>query len=421
MTSRAITGLDPCVHCGFCLQGCPTYLATGDEADSPRGRIVLMRGLARGSFAASEPRLVHHLDRCLGCLACEPICPSGVDYGVALESARTLINESRPVPLVARATNAVMAHKRLRTPLTGMARMVRPVARLFAGGSRLGMAFGMLGATRRMRPEELTVQTANGPPTAPPAPSAPSAPSATLFTGCIMDGLFAHVHRATERTLEANGYRLIAPPKQACCGALHAHTGDHETALDLARRNVAAFAAHPDCQIAVNSAGCGAMLKDYGRLLAGDPLESDAVALSQRVRDIAELLAVPGLRSGGAVRLTVAYDPPCHLLHAQRIAEPPLALLRSIDGLEIVQHRDAAMCCGSAGSYSLTEVELSREVLRQKIDALVAVAPDVVATGNPGCIMQIGAGLAAAGQDIPVVHPIEILDWSYDLAGFYDG
>jgi glycolate oxidase iron-sulfur subunit len=163
------------------------------------------------------------------------------------------------------------------------------------------------------------------------------------------------------------------------------------------------------------------MLKDYGRLLAGDPLESDAVALSQRVRDIAELLAVPGLRSGGAVRLTVAYDPPCHLLHAQRIAEPPLALLRSIDGLEIVQHRDAAMCCGSAGSYSLTEVELSREVLRQKIDALVAVAPDVVATGNPGCIMQIGAGLAAAGQDIPVVHPIEILDWSYDLAGFYDG
>jgi glycolate oxidase iron-sulfur subunit len=162
------------------------------------------------------------------------------------------------------------------------------------------------------------------------------------------------------------------------------------------------------------------MLKGYGRLLAGDPLEHDAIALSQRVRDISELLAIPSLRTGGDVGLRVAYDPPCHLLHAQRIEQPPLSLLRSINGLEIVQHRDAAMCCGSAGSYSLTEVELSRDVLHQKITALRAVAPDVVATGNPGCIMQIGAGLAAAGYDTPVVHPIEILDWSYHVAGFYD-
>jgi glycolate oxidase iron-sulfur subunit len=423
VTSRTMVGLEPCVHCGFCLQSCPTYLATGDEADSPRGRIVLMQGLARGQLTAAEPRMVYHLDRCLGCLACEPVCPSGVNYGVALESARSIIAHSRPVRLTARVLNAVMADRWLRTPLMAVARWLRPFARVLAGESLPGFAFGMLQATnnrwQRGRPRRRRLTTGSSSPMAAPSSGAPT-PSVALFTGCIMDGLFAHVHLATKRTLEANGYRLVSVRHQACCGALHAHTGDHDKALELARRNVAAFAAHDDCLIAVDSAGCGAMLKDYGRLLRDDPLAAQATRLSERVRDVSELLAAQGPRVGGAVRFRVAYDPPCHLLHAQRIATAPLRLLQSIPGIELVPHTDAAACCGSAGSYSLTEVELSRTILSQKIEALVAAAPDLVATGNPGCIMQIGAGLAAAGYRIPVVHPVEILDLSYDLAGIYD-
>ncbi len=418
MNTPPISGLDPCVHCGFCLQACPTYLATGDESDSPRGRIVLMRNLARGSLSTTEPTLAFHLDRCLGCLACEPVCPSDVRYGTALEATRALIAQSRPVPLVARMVNAVMADRRLRRPLLGLARLVRPVAGVLAGQSRLGFAFGMLRATengQRWGKQGQKTEKASL-----PAPSASSAPSALLFTGCIMEGLFSHVHEATHRTLSANGYRSTRVPHQGCCGALHAHTGEHDKAVDLARRNVAAFADCPESVIAVNSAGCGAMLKEYGRLLAGDPLEPEAVALSQRVRDVSQLLASRETRRGHTLALKVAYDPPCHLLHAQRIADAPRALLASIPGIEMVQHRDAAMCCGSAGSYSLTQVGLSRTVLEDKVNALIAADPDVVATGNPGCIMQIGAGLAAVGSSIPVVHPIEILDWSYAMAGFYD-
>ena len=417
MNAPAISGLEPCVHCGFCMQACPTYLVTGDESDSPRGRIVLMRSLARGSLSTTEPRLAFHLDRCLGCLACEPVCPSDVRYGTALEATRALIAQSRPVPLVARVVNTVMADQRLRRPLLGLARMVRPAAGVVAGRSRLGFAFGMLGATRSSgylgKGQQAQRKSASASPATP-------APSVTVFSGCIMEGLFSHVHEATRRALSANGYRLTTVPHQGCCGALHAHTGDHDEAIDLARRNVAAFADYPDSVIAVNSAGCGAMLKEYGRLLVGDPLESEAVALSERVRDVCELLVSQGIRRRHTLALKVAYDPPCHLLHAQRIADAPPTLLTSVPGIEMVQHSDAAMCCGSAGSYSLTEVGLSRTVLEQKVNALIAANPDVVATGNPGCIMQIGAGLTAAGSKIPVVHPVEILDWSYAMAGFYN-
>jgi glycolate oxidase iron-sulfur subunit len=184
--------------------------------------------------------------------------------------------------------------------------------------------------------------------------------------------------------------------------------------------NVAAFAAYPDAIVAVNSAGCAAMLKEYGRLLTGDPLESEAVALSGRVQDVCELLAEAGPREGAKIRLRVAYDPPCHLLHAQGIQEAPLRILNSVPGLECVQPRAAELCCGSAGTYSLTETVLSRAVLTQKTAALREVEPDLVASGNPGCIMQIGAGLAVHGSELRVVHPVEILDWSYQEAGVYD-
>lgn len=235
-----------------------------------------------------------------------------------------------------------------------------------------------------------------------------------------MSGLFGHVHRATERVLTANGFAIADVPGQGCCGALHAHAGQHDAAVALARRNTAAFADFPEgAQVAVNSAGCGAMLRSYGTLLARDPLHASAAALAARTRDVTELLAARGPRHGAPLPLRAAYDPPCHLLHAQGVADEPLAVLDAVPGLERVAHDEAELCCGSAGSYALVQSELSRAVLARKIDALCAVQPDMVVTGNPGCTMQIGAGLRAAGSPIPVVHPVEVLDWSYERAGFY--
>jgi glycolate oxidase iron-sulfur subunit len=257
------------------------------------------------------------------------------------------------------------------------------------------------------------------PPTRRPADPPAEAGQASVFRGCIMEGLFAHVNQATSRTLAANGYEMRAVEGQGCCGALHAHAGLHREAQALARENVRAFARAPDTLIAVNSAGCGAALKEYPHLLAGDALEAGAIALASRVRDVTELLAARGPRPGGTLELKVAYDAPCHLLHAQRVAREPVATLEAIPGLERVVHAESEVCCGSAGIYSLVEPGMSRAVLERKTRALLAVEPDVVATGNPGCAMQIGAGLHAAGCTIPVMHPVELLDRSYRAAGYY--
>ena len=418
MSAGLAAGLEPCVHCGFCLQSCPTYLVTADEADSPRGRIVLIRGLAEGRLDPRDPVLASHLDRCLGCRACEPVCPSGVSYGPALERTRHLLTEARPVPLSVRLVHSIMAERGLGRVLFPLARMMRPAARLLAGRSRLGFPLGMLAATRPSG-----VARGNGgaqqASRAEPAVAATPAGTAVVLRGCVMDGLFSHVHRATERTLRANGFTVVETDAQGCCGALHAHAGQHEEARELARRNVRAFAAADGATVVADAAGCGAMLKEYGRLLEGDPLEQEAHALAARVRDVTEVLAGSGPRRGAPLELRVAYDPPCHLLHAQGVAAEPEALLAAVPGLKRVRHAGAELCCGSAGSYSLAQPALSHEVLGHKIDALVAARPDVVATGNPGCQMQIGAGLLAAGVKIPVVHPVELLDWSYRKAGYY--
>jgi glycolate oxidase iron-sulfur subunit len=235
-----------------------------------------------------------------------------------------------------------------------------------------------------------------------------------LFRGCVMDALFGHVHDATRRTLTRNGYRVVEVPGQACCGALHDHAGDRAGASALARLNVAAFRGTADL-IAVNSAGCGALLKEYAHLL-GTP---DAAELGARVRDVTELLADRGPVPGAPLDLDVAYDAPCHLQHAQRVHAAPLAVLHAIPGLRLQQLPGSEQCCGSAGIYSLLEPAMSRTVLEAKITSLAQAAPRpaFVATGNPGCLMQIGAGLRAAGLPIQVVHPVELLDWSYETAG----
>jgi glycolate oxidase iron-sulfur subunit len=239
--------------------------------------------------------------------------------------------------------------------------------------------------------------------------------SAMLFRGCVMDGLFSHVHDATVRALAVNGYAAGGTPGQGCCGALHAHAGLLAEARALARRNLDAFGSG-DAPIVVNSAGCGAMLKEYAHLLPDDPRAGPFAA---RVRDVSELLASYGPEPGGPLPLRVAYDPPCHLEHAQRIGDPPRRVLAAIPDLEVVETPGAAQCCGSAGLYSLTEPALSRAVLLAKLAELRAAAPQVVATGNPGCQLHIGAGLAAAGIRAEVRHPVELLDRAYRAAGRY--
>jgi glycolate dehydrogenase iron-sulfur subunit len=409
----ALHGLDPCVHCGFCLQACPTFVATGDESDSPRGRIVLMQQEASGAIDVGDQNATYHLDRCLGCRACETVCPSGVEYGPALEAVRAESNLERPLPLQASLALTVFAQPALRRPLLALARWIRPLIAGLASRSRVGFAAGMLAATTPWRPAP---RRGSSPPHRPRG-------SVAVFRGCVMEGLFGHVNDATARVLAANGYAEQPVPEQGCCGALHAHAGLHDQAVALARQNVLAFASQPNASIAVNSAGCGAILKDYGRLLKHDPLASEAEAFSQRVRDVSELLAEAGPRQGAPLKLRVTYDAPCHLCHAQRVTEPPIAVLRAVPGLDLPVHTESDVCCGSAGLYSLLQTPLSQEILDRKLAAIRQTEPDVVATGNPGCIMHIGAGLRASGGGgggtIPVVHPVEVLDRSYLEAGFY--
>jgi len=421
MTRGGFEGLDACVHCGFCLQACPTFLATGDESDSPRGRIELMRGLERGDIAVTDTALIYHLDRCLGCRGCEPVCPSGVQYGRGLEAARDRITAARGVSRLTRLALWTLTTPGVSGAVYWLARLIRAsgLPRLFAGWGRLRFAMGMLAATKaggRRRYEAVGGGRRGAPPTAPYRPLPPL--SAQIFRGCVMQGLFSHVHDATVRTLSVNGYETREVSGQACCGALHAHAGLLDEARALARTNVNAFGDGEE-PIVVNSAGCGALMKEYGHLLG----DARSERFGRRVRDVTELLAGDALKgpaAGAPLDLHVAYDPPCHLLHAQGVAVPPLKLFAAIPLLELVPVPGAAECCGSAGLFTLLEPEMSRAVLNAKLERIRAAAPQVVATGNPGCLMQLGAGLAAAGINARVRHPVELLDDSYRVAGRYE-
>ena len=409
--AEASAGLDQCVHCGFCLRACPTYTNLQDENDSPRGRLVLMRAVLEGELAPDDPDVRTHIDRCLGCRGCETACPSGVPYGHLLEATRATMAQHAPRPLVARVVLGVFERPLvLRLALLG-ARIVRGIglaALLARLPGRLGFANAMLASTRPAlrRP---TYDAA--------ARATADRGTAALLRGCVMDGLFGHVHEATERTLAANGHRMVEAPGQRCCGALHAHAGDLETARALARVNVAAFERCGADAIVVNAAGCGSMLKEYGALLADDPAWAErARRVSERARDVSELLAAAGPAPGRALPIRATYDAPCHLQHAQRVVRPPLRVLESVPGLELVPLTDADMCCGSAGIYNLVEPDTSDAVLAPKLRHVAATGAAWVATGNPGCHMQIGAGLRRAGIEARPVHPVEILDASYGAA-----
>jgi len=409
MTRGGFEALDPCVHCGFCLPACPTYLATGDESDSPRGRILLMRALERGELPATDPALQEHLALCLGCRGCEPVCPAGVGYGHGLEAARERLAAANGIPRLARAILAVFRSPLRWRPLLTAARWLRAtgIPASLAGNGRVGFAMGMLAASRSNRLSDLPTFRPSDSPTFRPS----DRPTVALFRGCVMDTLFRHVHLATVRTLQANGYRVIEVGGQSCCGALHDHAGDRVSANAMRASNAAAFAGQADL-VVVNSAGCGAWLR-------GGAAGSAAVP----VRDVTELLAEAGPRVGAPLPCDVAYDPPCHLEHAQGVREPPLALLSAIPGLRLHRLPGSERCCGAAGIYGLQHPEMAGAVLDDKIATIAAATPRpaFIATGNPGCLMQIGAGLRAKGLDIGVVHPVELLDESYARAGYYTG
>jgi len=420
MTRGGFEALDPCVHCGFCLPACPTYLATGDESDSPRGRIVLMRALERGELAADDPALREHLDACLGCRGCEPVCPAGVGYGRGLEAARKQLADANGLPFFARLTLAVFRRRVLWRSAFTVARWFRATGlpgRL-AGGSRLGFSMGMLAASGpglgvgRWGLGKGPVPNPRLPP--PNPPQRPSGPTVALFRGCVMDTLFRRVHDATRRTLEANGYRVVEVDGQRCCGALHEHAGDRGAARALVALNASVFRGQADF-IVVNSAGCGALLREAAHLDASPA----GVEMGSRIRDVSELLAAAGPKPGAPLPMQVAYDAPCHLEHAQGVRDAPLRLLQAIP--ELVVHRlpGSDRCCGSAGMYSLLQPAMARAVLDEKLQSIAAAdpRPALVVTGNPGCLMQIGAGLRAAGLPIGVAHPVELLDWSYAGAG----
>ena len=404
--AAALPGIETCVHCGFCLQACPTYVNLEDENDSPRGRIVLMRALVEGELATDDPSVHTHIDRCLGCRACETACPSGVPYGQLLEATRATLREVRPTPLIGRIVLAVFAHVRALRVAMLASRVLRAtrIPSLFtAVAGRLGFASAMLASTRVSLPERDY-----------DAAGDESRARVALLDGCVMDGLFARTNRATRRTLQANGYRMTDATGQVCCGALHAHAGDLESARALARTNIAAFGTSGAELIGVNAAGCGAMMKEYGHLLADDPeWAARARDVSERVRDVSELLAAAGPKPGAPLPLRVTYDAPCHLLHAQRVVAPPLAVLRAIPELTLLPLTDAEQCCGAAGIYNLIEPETSDAVLAPKLRHIVATGADWVATGNPGCLMQIGAGLRRARARARVIHPVDLLDASY--------
>ena len=398
-----------CVHCGLCLQACPTYRETGSEISSPRGRVYLLRGVAEGRLALSDV-VSEEVYLCLDCRACETACPSGVRVGSLIELARAEVEHAG----LRRGWRKQLERFGLRRILPHRGRL-RALMGLIATAQRLRLdRAAALVMPRRLRDAMELL------PRVPAAAGRAALPEfvpaegerrgrVAFFVGCVMPELFGAVNAATVRVLARNGFDVVIPPQQGCCGALHAHAGDRDFACELARTNAAAFAAVAVDAIVVNSAGCGAAMRE-----ARDWLGDEADVYSGRVRDVSEFLDTQGLREpDGRLEATVCYDDPCHLVHGQGVADAPRRLLARIPGLSLRAHDDPGSCCGAAGIYNLTHAEMSRAVLDRKLAALAAAAPDIITSGNPGCLMQLESGVRRRGLAARVVHPIVLLDEAY--------
>ena len=428
-----------CIHCGLCLPACPTYQQLGNENDSPRGRIYLMRAVTEGRLPLESASFSKHIDLCLGCRACETACPAGVNYGFLLEAAREDL-------LHTESENARGTFQKTMLKLT--LRHVFPYPwrlRIAFFFMRLARSFFLTkwllrsGTLKALAPSadfaaSLLDSTSphkypktNSPKAAPATSSAPNdTRPVTVFTGCVMEGLFKSTNDATARVLAVNGGANTRVKTQVCCGALHAHAGDVETARDLARRNIDAFErSAPDTTIIINAAGCGALLKEYGELLKHDAIYAErAKTFSARVKDVTEFLAplidTSEFKIGAPLDQRVTYDAPCHLYHAQRVQTAPQKLLAAIPGLEFKPLEGMQDCCGGAGIYNLSEPEMSNRLLSDKINQVKATNAEVLVTANPGCHMQLSAGARLFEADCRVAHVVELLDESYRRAGFYD-
>jgi glycolate oxidase iron-sulfur subunit len=411
--------LDDCVHCGFCLPACPTYKSWGNEMDSPRGRIDLMKGLEHGVLVL-DSTVTAHFDQCLGCMACVTACPSGVRYDLLIESQRAKLDVSAPRTALDRAFRELIFAlfpyprrlKALAIPLllyakSGLQRLVRRsglLPRLPARLAQLEALTPAIGVSDLRMPLPQFTRAAQ--------PRARG--RVALVAGCVQRTFFPNVNAATIRVLAAEGYDVLVPPGQGCCGALSLHAGRAPEAKRFARALIERFSREHVDAILINAAGCGSTLKEYGELFADDPVMRErGAAFAARVQDINEFLAaIEPVATRHPISRRVAYHDACHLAHAQRIRSQPRLLLGGIPQLELVEIPDGEMCCGSAGTYNLFEPASAREIGERKVTNVMSVHPDLLASANPGCTLQIQSILRGRGASLQAAHPIEILDAS---------
>ena len=410
--------INKCVHCGFCLPTCPTYALWGEEMDSPRGRIYLMKLALQGKVDL-DSTFVNHMDNCLGCMACMTACPSGVKYDKLIEATRAQIERNHPRSMPDRLLRQMIFHlfphpHRLRL-------LLRPMRLYQHYGLQLVMRkSGLL----KFLPESMRAMEA----------LMPSAPERTngnvmphriepqgerrlrvgLLLGCVQSVFFPEVNAATARVLAAEGCEVVIPPDQSCCGALMIHAGEENQALDYARRTIEVFERDQVDAVVINAAGCGSTMKDYAYLLRDDPNYAErAQAFSAKCRDISEVLADLEPRAPrNPIPLKVAYHDSCHLQHAQAVRQQPRTLLAKIPGLQLLEIAEPALCCGSAGIYNLVKPGPARELGERKVRNALATQPDIIATGNPGCLLQLRSGLKHSHAKIPVVHMVQLIDAS---------
>jgi glycolate oxidase iron-sulfur subunit len=410
--------LNECVHCGFCLATCPTYALWGNEMDSPRGRIYLMSLVSDGQIPL-DSTFVHHIDNCLGCMACVTACPSGVKYDRLIEATRAQIERNHYRPLTSALERRMIFHL---FPRPDRLRRLLALMRIYqrSGLQSLVRKSGIL----RLLPKSLRTLEGLLP------VSLPDAGTATvrerfaalgerrlkvgLLAGCVQSVFFPEVNAATVRVLAAEGCEVVIPRDQGCCGALMVHAGEEPRALDYARKTIDVFERETIDLVVSNAAGCGSNLKDFGHLLRDDPQYAERARIfSAKCRDISEVLTSLTPRAPRhPLSLKVAYQDACHLQHAQSVVIQPRTVLGTIPELELVEIAEQALCCGSAGIYNLVRPEPAEELGARKVKNILATTPAVVATGNPGCLLQLQKGIKMAGSDIPVVHMVQLLDAS---------
>ncbi|GDX40424.1 glycolate oxidase iron-sulfur subunit [Armatimonadota bacterium] len=407
-----------CIRCGFCLDACPTFRLTGQETMGPRGRIYLVKSWRQGVIPLADD-VVHSLDTCLGCRACETACPSGVEYGMILEMARSEIEKQGKRP-----KSQSFARLQLLETLTNPGRMATSLkaAGLLSGltkGKMPGFAAKLLSGSDDAAISLPVAQGAVKVHTIAERSPAKGAKRHTvgILAGCVMRVLFGETNAATVRVLQENGCEVLAPKAAGCCGAFHLHSGFEAESLSRIKALIDVFEPHLSGMdaIVVNSAGCGSTMKEYGAILSDDPAYRDkAKAFSAKVRDVSEWLGEIGITPPkGRIDATVSYHDACHLAHGQKVRLQPRQLLEQIPGVKLVEMEESDTCCGSAGTYNITEPEMAKRLLDRKIGNLRATGASIIATGNPGCLAWIQQGAKEAGLSVRICHPMELLDEAY--------